>query len=212
MAAPAWNNAERVGALSRLGLRDEKEVGLGRFLDMIDTMERLAEPGDNPAVAGWGYDINAINDKSPTGSENFGRLNRLCRTSPCALTTAPPSAFTTALEALERRCPDHVEPDRWQQAVNDGRRFLAEWGTQVAVLGWRERDLFGLHEPPAKPHPTYCRLSRLDHTGLVWLLRGQRVVAITETSAVIEAGKGGRLVYRKALAEAPISAEPSPTP
>ena len=44
-------------------------------------------------------------------------------------------------------------------------RFLAEWGEQAEALGWTARDLFGLHEVPANPHPTYQRLSRYDCTG-----------------------------------------------
>jgi hypothetical protein len=33
----------------------------------------------------------------------------------------------------------------------------------------RERLLFGLHTPPDNPRPSYRRLSRYDHTGLIWL-------------------------------------------
>ncbi len=77
--------------------------------------------------------------------------------------------FTAALEALERRCPDHVEPDRWRQAIDDGHRFLAKWGEQAEALGWTAEDLFGLAEPPKRPSPLYRRLSQLDATGLIWL-------------------------------------------
>ena len=100
--------------------------------------------------------------------------------------------------ALERRCPDYVEAGRWRQAVEDGRRFLAQWGEQAAAFGWTSRDLFGLHTPPEQPHPSYQRLSRFDQTGFVWLLCGQSVVALTETSAAIQTSGGTRLVYRKA--------------
>ena len=62
--------------------------------------------------------------------------------------------------------------------MEDGERFLAEWGDQAEALGWTARDLFGLHEVPANPHPTYQRLSRYDCTGLVWLLQGCPVVAL----------------------------------
>jgi hypothetical protein len=102
-----------------------------------------------------------------------------------------------AFWALEARCPDYVEAERWQQAVEDGRRFLAQWSEQAAMLGWTERDLLGLHEPPEQPHPSYSRLSRLDYTGLVWLLRGRPVVALTATTAAIENATGAITVYRK---------------
>jgi len=110
----------------------------------------------------------------------------------CAGQRLEPSSapFAKALAALERRCPDYVEANRWWQAVEDGRRFLARWGEQAAALGWTSRDLFGLHEPPEKPHPSYRRLSRYDQTGLIWLLAGRPVVALTEATAAIQSSTG----------------------
>jgi hypothetical protein len=101
------------------------------------------------------------------------------------------------LVALESRCPDLVPPARWQQAIEVGRAFLAKWGRQAEALGWTARDLFGLHQPPTKPHPSYSRLSRYDHTGLVWLLQGRPVVALTENMAAIQSPSGNVTVYRK---------------
>jgi hypothetical protein len=123
------------------------------------------------------YDINDQNDQSPP----FGRLNRFCRT------------FAT----LETRCPEFVPVDRWQFAVEDGRRFLARWGEQADALGWTARDLFGLDTPPAKPHPSYSRLSRYDATGLIWLLRGRPVIALTEATAAIRGPTAAITVYRR---------------
>jgi hypothetical protein len=108
----------------------------------------------------------------------FGRIGRTCK-------------------VLEQRCPDHVPAMRWQQAVEDGRRFLATWGKQAEALGWTARDLFGLQTPPAKPHPSYSRLSRYDETGLIWLLRGREVAALTETTASIRSAAGNITIYRK---------------
>jgi hypothetical protein len=86
-----------------------------------------------------------------------------------------PSVYARTVAALERQCPDHVAPDDWQQAIEDGRRFLARWGEQAAALGWTTQDLFGLHTKPDAPTPSYQRLSRYDETGLIWLLRGRSV-------------------------------------
>jgi hypothetical protein len=55
--------------------------------------------------------------------------------------------------------PAHISVERWQLAVEDGRSFLAAWGEQADALGWTSRDLFGLDNPPADPHPSYSRLS-----------------------------------------------------
>jgi hypothetical protein len=53
-----------------------------------------------------------------------------------------------------------------------------------------------LHTPPEKPAPNYRRLSRYDKTGLVWLLRGRRVVEFTNDRAVIETATG-TVSYRR---------------
>jgi hypothetical protein len=108
-----------------------------------------------------------------------------------------PGALTTALAALEEHCPDHVEAGRWHQAVEDGRHFLAQWGDRAEALGWTAVDLFGLHDPPERPHPSYRRLSRHDATGLVWLLHGCDVTAITADTAVIATPNGGSLSFYK---------------
>lgn len=122
-------------------------------------------------------------ERCRAGTASLWGVGERCRSPRAGQTVEPSSApFAKTLEALERRCPDHVPADRWHQAVEDGRRFLARWGDQAVALGWTERDLFGLHEPPEKPHPSYRRLSRYDQTGLIWLLQGRPVVALTEAN------------------------------
>jgi hypothetical protein len=109
----------------------------------------------------------------------------------------PEERLHRVLDVLDARCPAHVELDRWRQAVEDGRRFLATWGRQPDALGWTVRDLFGLHRPPENPHPSYRRLSRYDATGLIWLLVGREVIAVTEETAAIRWPSGSITVYRK---------------
>ena len=46
--------------------------------------------------------------------------------------------------------------------------------------GLPARDLFGRSDVQDTPGPKYQRLSRYDQTGLVWLLRGRRVIEFTE--------------------------------
>jgi hypothetical protein len=112
---------------------------------------------------------------------------------PMAATNSPNSQFAASqkpsyqhvLAVLESRCPDHVDVERWNKAVADGRRFVGLWGEQASSLGWTNRNLFGLHTPPEQPRPSYRRLSRYDATGLVWLLAGREVVALTEATATI---------------------------
>jgi hypothetical protein len=105
--------------------------------------------------------------------------------------------YAKAFEQLERRCPDYVDPDRWRQAILDAETFLAKWGLQAEALGWTVRELFGLHPVPAQPAATFCRLSRYDATGLIWLLRGRAAVALTDAAAAIGTPSGGTVTYRK---------------
>ena len=109
----------------------------------------------------------------------------------------PPYIAFVAPSSIKSRCPGLVPHDRWQQAVQDSRRFLAQWGGQAAALGWTAHDLFGLAQPPARPHPSYRRLSRYDETGLIWLLCGREVVALTEATAVIRSWTGAITIYRR---------------
>jgi hypothetical protein len=105
--------------------------------------------------------------------------------------------FVRVFEILQSRCPDWVPVDLWQQCVEDGKRFLARWGGLAEVSGWTTRDLFGLASVPDNPHPSYRRLSRYDETGLIWLLRGRAVLAITESTAAIGSPTGTVTVYRR---------------
>jgi hypothetical protein len=111
--------------------------------------------------------------------------------------TAPASAYGHLLDKLRSKCPERVESDRWQQAIRDADSFLAQWAAQAHTLGWTARELFGLHPIPSHPASSYERLARYDGTGLIWLLRGRPVIALTATEAAIRGCSGATLVYRK---------------
>ena len=105
--------------------------------------------------------------------------------------------YWRTLTVLEAVCPDLVQVDRWQQAVEDGRAFLAKWDEQAETLGWTSRDLFGLMPVPEHAKPSFQRLARYDHTGLLWLLQGRPIVALAEATAAIQNASGNITVYRK---------------
>jgi hypothetical protein len=106
--------------------------------------------------------------------------------------------FRRTYAHLQLKPPDYIPEDRWQQCIEDGRAFLHQWGEAAQRLGWTSADLFGLHTPPAKPHPSYSRLSRYDATGLIWLLQGREVLALTEATATIKNPISGSITtYRR---------------
>jgi len=77
------------------------------------------------------------------------------------------------------------------QACADAGRFLRNWGEPALRLGWSGKELFGLH--PVAP------LARCDAMGLVWLLCGRRLTAITATEAVL----ANRTRVRRSIKAAP---------
>jgi hypothetical protein len=90
-------------------------------------------------------------------------------------------------------CPISYSPQQWEQLVNDGGLFLDKWGHESATLGWKATDVFGV-DPDAPNH-------RYDGMGLVPLLHGRPVIAITSNIARIDCGKGNYLTfYRKMMA------------
>jgi hypothetical protein len=150
---------------------------MGKYLDLARrarTCDKSDKSDESPQSVVAEHVVHNLSD-------TFGRLNRFCRT----------------FKALERRCPEHTDVADWQRAVEDGRRFLARWGEQAEALGWTVRDLFGLAPVPDQPAPSYRRLSRYDATGLVWLLRGRPVVALSERTAAIQSPAGSVTVYRR---------------
>lgn len=106
--------------------------------------------------------------------------------------------YRRTFASLQTKAPALVPLERWRQCIKDRSHFLAKWGEQAESLGWTSADLFGLHTPPDRPHPSYNRLSRYDCTGLCWLLQGKTVIALTDSTASIRNPETGAVtVYRR---------------
>jgi len=122
------------------------------------------------------------------------------------LVQCDPGSYASALAALRAICPAYVSEDRWHQAVADATAFTSE----AQALGWMEHELFGIHPVPEQPAANYSRLSRLDETGLIWLLRGRLVITLTATEAVMRCHSGATLTYRRNEPAAEIAKSTTP--
>jgi len=91
-----------------------------------------------------------------------------------------PAAYSATFARLQQRCPEGVPQKRWLLFLDDAGRFLDAWGHQALALGWTDADLFGLD--PVAP------LARYDRLGLLWMLRGEAVTALTERAAKLSGG------------------------
>jgi hypothetical protein len=156
---------------------------MGRYLDMI-VAASAQKPASEASTRYAKNAKNAVNGISAFNAFSAYRVSSL-------------EWLRHVLDVLDGRCPDYVEHDRWRLAVGDGRRFVAQWGEQAERLGWTAKDLFGLFPVPANPHPSFSRLSRYEYTGLIWLLHGCPVIALTEATAAIQNPSGAITIYRK---------------
>ena len=106
-----------------------------------------------------------------------------------------PRSWSEALARLDPiRPPCDIPAKRWLQFIDDCGRFLDDgWAPRAEVLGWGPFDLFGCDR--IKP------FARIDRAGLLWLLNGQKFLALAANAATIATASGGRLTFRKCLNE-----------
>jgi TubC N-terminal docking domain len=94
-----------------------------------------------------------------------------------------------ATMAPPRTYPAHA----WQQLITDAERFLNGWAAQAAALGWPTWELFGCHRR--------APWGRIQGMGLVLLLRGDEIAALTATEAALRTWTGARQTYRRKPAD-----------
>ncbi len=101
-----------------------------------------------------------------------------------------PETWTQGMaDLLAMACPASCPAEQWKVLREDAYTFLRDHAARAHEVGWTVLDLFGVH--PVKPWV------RFDHMGLVPLLNGDRVTAISEIEAVIEKPSGARATFRR---------------
>jgi hypothetical protein len=87
------------------------------------------------------------------------------------------------------RVPHRWPAATWPQVVADAGSFCRDWAEEAFRLGWPTWELFGCHRR--------APWGRIQGMGLVLLLRGDEIAALTETEAVIRAQTGARQTCRR---------------
>ena len=83
-----------------------------------------------------------------------------------------PRSWAEALARLDpSKPPGDVPPRRWLRFIDDCGGFVdGGWAARATALGWGPLDLFGCdRERP---------FARVDHLGLLWLLKGGNIVEL----------------------------------
>jgi hypothetical protein len=101
-------------------------------------------------------------------------------------------------EGFARLDPDRPPADaparRWVRFIDDIGLFLdSPFCAVAAALGWTALDLFGAD----RDRP----FARIDQKGLLWLLNGKKLVALTEDTATMQTQTGARQILRRKPAE-----------
>ncbi len=148
----------------------------GHFPGGSTAHQKLEGKSQSPEKSLW--EEPDIPDKSPPGT----RIVLL------AVPDGAPEGWVQGVGDLMVKSPHPAWTDeRWKTLQEDALRFIRKWAGQAHKLGWDALDLFGVH--PTAP------AARFDCMGLVPLLNGRPVVAITDDSAVIKAASGGSLTF-----------------
>jgi hypothetical protein len=87
-----------------------------------------------------------------------------------------PAIYLDAWGRLNHQKPMRVSDAEWRQALDDGGRFLDQWGNEAALWGWSAGDLFD--------HPREGQQG-----GLIWFLAGEWVEAFGPEYARTSSGR-----------------------
>jgi hypothetical protein len=162
----------------KLGTADPHKVG--PLKPERSQPERNSGPNNNYRTQRLGQPVTA--GTSGTNDSEQGRKPTL--PSDC------PVQWYAVLMELKSRDPIEYFPVWWASRVSsDADNFLSRWGHAAHQLGWTDLDLFGVH--PAAPG------SRFDIMGLIPLLQGGYVIALTAEAATIRRPSRAILTYRR---------------
>jgi len=83
--------------------------------------------------------------------------------------------------------PAGLSHETWWAIVDDAARFLDDWGRKAAAVGWSALDVFGVSTPAPR---IGCEVA-----GLLPLIAGGTIVAISSSSATIRSPSGEEVVW-----------------
>lgn len=126
----------------------------------------------------------------PSSTANWGEVEDE-RAAVIEIDCGAPRRWAEALARLNStKPPADVPLQRWRRFIDDCGHFLDQgWDVQAIALGWTPLDLFGCdRERP---------FARIDQAGLLGLLNGRKLVALTSYTATTELPAGHRQTYQR---------------
>ena len=152
----------------------------------------------SPLALDWGHDVSATGDSKSSHLEAVTEGVPSVPTATTCFRIAQPvevdgSVFAewhAILAGLNRRGPaDWRSHEQWRGLLSDAENFLTRWGNAAHLLGWTSLDLFGVH--PIAP------AVRFDVMGLIPILNGAEVLALTSQTATMRRVSSAVQTYRR---------------
>jgi hypothetical protein len=152
----------------------------------------------SPPAFDWGHDVSAIGDSKSAHLEAVTEDVPSVPTATTYFRIAQPveiegsvlAEWHAILAGLKRRDPaDWLSHEQWRGLLSDAETFLTRWGSAAHLLGWTSLDLFGVH--PIAP------AARFDVMGLIPILNGAEVLALTRQTATMRRASGAVQTYRR---------------
>jgi hypothetical protein len=186
---------ESAGLSAAEALNAARAVGVSVVIDGDDLVLRAPEPPPTAVVAALSRNkVGIIALLRPSHDAQSWLSSFDERAAVIEYDGGAPRSWAEALARLDPTSPpSDISPIRWLRFIDDCGPFLDEgWALRAIALGWGPLELFGCNRD--KP------FDRISQAGLLWLLEGQKLVALTADTAAISASRGGKLTfYRRQL-------------
>jgi len=176
----------------------QEEQGASRvpYSQGVESVESLEKARKNRKDSGLIFDTSS-SEVSKHGGQVSKKGLQAALTAPAAGIQGPtgvPAAWVEGIARLtEMPCPARFPASRWSVLVTDTETFLDSWAATAHRLGWPAWELFGCHRR--------APWGRIDGMGLVLLLHGNELAAMTPSEAVIRTRRGARQTYRRKPAD-----------
>jgi hypothetical protein len=189
MSPPAFTKFD-----PRSFLQAEKRQGTSSKLAKLAKLAKGAEPKSEQSASSAALATLAsrgLQSESNSLAPNIWTKTDDERAAIIEYDRAAPRRWAEALARLNPASPpSEVPARRWVQFIDDCGRFLDNgWGSRAEALSWGPFDLFGCD----RDRP----FARIDRAGLLWLINGSKVVALTTETATIETSAGHRQTFQR---------------
>ena len=162
-----------------------------------DTLDTMRHSDDPPARVSQSVDSVAVSTRAELpipGADRIGASWGEVEAERAATVEYAGNIPRDWAEGFARLDPNRPPVDvplrRWLAFIDDCGRFLdGGFAGRAAALGWGPCDLFGCD----RDRP----FARIDQAGLLWLLNGDHLVALSENTASVETRAGARQCWRR---------------